>query len=130
MLENNYKSIEVKIGNFVRKFEMRDNYVTTFVVRGRVFHVIGTDHTLKRLDERGVDKFHIASSILALGDKLLRYNDSNKHIIISDEEKDVSTVFTIENSIVVLITVLDRGQMWASDKVGRETIIETFGRVG
>jgi hypothetical protein len=120
-MENSYKTIEVTIGNFVRKFEMRENYVTTFVVRGRVFHVIGTD--------RGVDSFHIASSILALGAKLLRYNNSGKHIIISDEDKEVSTVFTVENSIVVLITVLDKGQMWASDKVGRETIIETFGRV-
>jgi hypothetical protein len=128
-MENSYKTIEVTIGNFVRKFEMRENYVTTFVVRGRVFHVIGTDHTLSRLGDRGVDSFHIASSILALGAKLLRYNNSGKHIIISDEDKEVSTVFTVENSIVVLITVLDKGQMWASDKVGRETIIETFGRV-
>jgi hypothetical protein len=129
MNERNYRTIEVKLGNYIRKFEMRETYIGTFVVENKLFNVIGSTHALERLEERGIDKYHALSSLVALGDKLTEYNNNNKHIIISNEEKDCSVIFTVENWTIVLITVLDRGQMHTSPNATfKETI--NLGNVG
>lgn len=130
-MENNYKKIEVKLGNYVRKFEMRETYIGTFVIDNLLYNVIGTVHSLERLEERSLNKYHILSTIVGLGAKLSRYNNSGKHIIISDEQKEISTIFTVENYTVVLITVLDKGEMHISNKIDhKETVIESIDNVG
>jgi hypothetical protein len=131
MTERNYQTIEIKLGNYIKKFEMRDNFIGTFIVNNRLFNVIGTGHSLERLYERGLSKYHVLSSIVGLGEKLATHNNSGKHIIISDETKDISTIFTVENFTIVIITVLDRGEMYISPKVThKQTIIETYDNVG
>lgn len=130
-MENNYRTIEVKLGNYIKKFEMRDTYIGTFVVDNKLFNVIGTQHSLERLGERSINKYHILSSIVGLGEKLSTHNNSGKHIIISDEKKNISTIFTVENFTVVLITVLDRGEMYISPKIThKQTVIESYENVG
>lgn len=126
---NNYKTIEVTLGNYKRRFEMRENYIGAFVVDNRVFNVVGSSHAIQRLEERQMDKYHVLSSLISLGDDLITYNDSGKHIIISNEEKECSVVFTIERWIVVIITVLDKGQMYTSSNANFEKTIN-LGSVG
>lgn len=126
---NNYKTIEVTLGNYKRRFEMRENYIGAFVVDNRVFNVVGSSHAIQRLEERQMDKYHVLSSLISLGDDLITYNDSGKHIIISNEEKECSVVFTIERWIAVIITVLDKGQMYTSSNANFEKTIN-LGSVG
>lgn len=114
MTEKGYQTIEVKLGRYIKRFEMRETYIGTFVIEGRLFNVIGSSHALERLEDRNIDKYMIMSAIVGLGNKLVEYNNNNKHIIISNEGKNCSTVFTIENYTVVLVTVLDKGQMFTS----------------
>lgn len=123
MNQREYKHIEVKLGNYIRKFEMRDTYVGTFVVDNKLFNVIGSGHALDRLAERNINKYHVMSSIIGIGEKLSEFNNNNKHIIISDEQNNCSTIFTVENWTIVLITVLDRGEMHTSPNATfKETI--------
>jgi hypothetical protein len=129
MIQRKYKTIEVKLGNYTKRFEMRPTYVGCFVIDHRLFTIIGSDHALDMLSERGIDKYNIMSSLVGLGSKLSEYNNNNKHIIISNEDKNCSTVFTIENYTIVLITVLDKGQMHTSRTAStKETI--NLGSVG
>jgi hypothetical protein len=124
MIEKNYPSIEVKLGNYIRRFEMRETYIGTFVVDNKLFNVIGTGHSMDMLAEREIDKYHVMSSIIGMGKKLSEYNNNNKHIIISDEKKGISTVFTIENYTVVIITVIDKGKVYISANGHKPTIYE------
>jgi hypothetical protein len=123
MEERTYKSIEVKLGNYIRRFEMRDNYIGTFAIDNKVFNVIGSSHSLDMLQERDIDKYSVLGTIIGLGEDLVQFNNNNKHIIVSNKDKDCSTVFTVENWTVVLITVLDKGVMHTSNKANfKETI--------
>jgi predicted KAP-like P-loop ATPase len=131
MNENNYRTIEVKLGNYIRRFEMRETYIGTIAFENKLFNVIGSSHSLDMLQERGIDKYHVLGSIIALGRKLIEYNNNDKHIMISDEKKNISTVFTIENYIIVLITVIDKGkEVYISNNTVKETIYENYGDTG
>lgn len=127
-MENNYPVIEVKLGNYVKRFEMRETYVGTVVFKNRLFNVIGSKHSLEMLEERNIDKYHVLGSIIALGEKLIDYNNNNKHIMITDEGKNISTVFTIENYMITLITVIDKSkQVFIAKNTRKETIYENYG---
>lgn len=127
-MENNYQTIEVKLGNYIKKFEMRETYVGTVSFENRLFNVVGSKHSLDMLEERNIDKYHVLGSIIALGKKLIDYNNNGKHIMISDELKNISTIFTVENYMIVLITVIDKGkQVFISRNTHKETIYENYG---
>jgi hypothetical protein len=131
MNENNYRTIEVKLGNYIRRFEMRETYIGTIAFENKLFNVIGSSHSLDMLAERDIDKYHVLGSIIALGKKLIEYNNNDKHIMISDEKKNISTIFTIENYIIVLITVIDKGkEVYISNNTVKETIYENYGDTG
>jgi hypothetical protein len=128
--ENNYPVIEVKMGNYIRRFEKRETYIGTVAFENRLFNVIGSRHSLHMLEERNIDKYHVLGSIIALGKKLIEYNNNGKHIMISDENKNISTIFAIENYTIVLITVIDKGkEVFISKNTDKETIYETYGIV-
>lgn len=129
-MENNYQTIEVKLGNYIRKFEMRETYIGTVSFNNRLFNVVGSKHSLDMLEERNIDKYHVLGSIISLGTKLIDYNNNGKHVMISDESKDISTIFTVENYMIVLITVIDKGrQVFISNNTHKETIVESYGKV-
>jgi hypothetical protein len=135
MHKGGYPFIEVSLTNFenrkdyTRTWEIRESYIGTFIVHNRIFNVIGTTHSISRLEERGISRYHVLSTILGLGEKLLEYNNSGNHIIISDETKNVSTVFTIESNTIVIITVMDKGAIYISPNSNKRTIYETFNNV-
>lgn len=98
------------------------NEITSFSVRGVKYKVIGTFHALHRLELRGINKYHVASACLALGEKLKAYNNSGKQVIITDVSKGLSAIFCIEDFTIVLITVLDT----ATPHVKMNTVVESF----
>lgn len=101
---------------------LNENEITAFVVGGKLYKVLGTDHALERLARRKIDPFHVASACLALGNKLESYNNSGKQIIIRDVSKSLSTVFCVEKYTIVLITVLNKSNPYVKDN----TVIEDF----
>jgi hypothetical protein len=50
--------------------------------------------------------------------------------MITDEGKNISTVFAIENYMIVLVTVIDKSkQVYVSNNSRKETIYESYGIV-
>ncbi|MNT22431.1 hypothetical protein D3C72_1578130 [compost metagenome] len=96
------------------------NEITAFVIGNNVYRVIGTTHGIKQLKERGVDEYHIASTCLAMGSKLNEYNNCGKQVMLIDEGKNIATVIAIENYTIVVITVIDKSNVYAK----LNTIIE------
>src|SRR5437763_14923413 len=118
------------MSNYVKKFEIRETYIGTVAFKNRLFNVISSKHALEMLEERNIDKYHVLGSIIALGKKLIEYNNNSKHIMITDEGKNISTVFTVENYMITLITVIDKSkQVFISNNTRKETIYESYGNV-
>lgn len=93
--------------------EILRNEITAFLIGEHIYRVIATDHGRKRLGERGVDAYHIASVCLAMGKKLDDYNNSGKQLMLVDNGKDMATVIAVENFTIVIITVLDKANAYA-----------------
>ncbi len=103
-------------------FRKHRNEITAFFIGDNTYRVIATSHGVLQMGKRGLDKYYIASACLALGLKLDRYNNTGTHIMLVDEPKDLAAVITVENYNIVLITVIDKADVFAKSN----TVIENL----
>lgn len=102
----------------------RKNEITAFSVGDNVYRLVATSHGQSQMKNRNLDCYYIASSCLALGLKLDYYNNSRKHIMLIDESKDLAAVITIEKFVIVLITVIDKSEVFAKSNTVVENLRE------
>ena len=105
--------------------ELGVNEITAFVIGNNIYRVIATSHSLKQMARRNLDPYHIASASLALGKKLEKYNNSGKQIMVTDDGKNLTTIITVENYTIVIITVIDKSKAYVSHKKP-DTVVESF----
>lgn len=87
--------------------------VNTFSINGQSFSIRLTDHAELRLKQRNVDLFQAIGSLLSLGEeRILSYKDAGKDIMIIDKEKGFSIVAAIEGNTIMIITVIDKGDVY------------------
>jgi putative NADH-flavin reductase len=103
------------------------NEITAFTIGSDIFRVIGTNHALEMLQERNLDPFYVASACLALGQKLGDYNDSDKKVMIKDEGRSLACLIAVESYTIVLITVIDRADVFAKNNTEVEELSAKFG---
>lgn len=108
--------------------KLRSNELTAFIVENSLYRIVATKHAIDRYHMRGVSKYYIASACLALGEKLETYNNSGNQIMICDSGKNMSSLVSVENYTIVVITVLDKSDPFVMEN----TIVENFqgGMVG
>lgn len=104
------------------KIKRHKNEITAFNVGEHVYRVVATSHGILQMKERTLDQYYIASACLALGLKLDLYNNTGTHIMLIDELKDLAAVITVENYSIVLITVIDKADVFAKSN----TVIENL----
>jgi putative NADH-flavin reductase len=104
----------------------KSNVITSFGIGSNTYKVLATDHAIKRLESRGLDKYYIASACLALGEKLNTYNNSGNQIMLIDKGKVVSSIIAVEDYTIVVITVLAKANPYIKESMKASTIIENF----
>jgi len=82
--------------------------ITEFMVSQQHFRVETTKHALVRMEQRGIDKFAVAGSILCLGERLLNYNNSGEEIAIINHNHGITVIAQVRKNKIVVITVINR----------------------
>ena len=96
--------------------------ISTFDINGRLFNIVASKHANLRMLQRGIDRYYVAGACMSLGVKLLKYNNNNHYIMISDYAKDVSLVISVERYTIVVVTVIGKFDVFTY----RDTIHEVF----
>ena len=123
MTKDNYKEYTIEIGGRKKIIKTKENYISTFIINDEVYLLLGSNHSIDRLNEYGISKSKLAGKILSLGDKLKKYNNSGKHLLMKDKENKSTYIFTIERNHIVVITVMGHGTARVSDKYASRTIV-------
>lgn len=97
-------------------------FITQFVINNHNFNVETTNHALKRMEQRRVDKFMVAGIVLCLGERLLEYNDSGEEIAIIDQTNNVTVIIQVRNYKAVIITVINRTGVYIREGTKMEQI--------
>jgi len=97
-------------------------FITQFVINKQSFNVETTTHALQRMEQRRVDKYVVASSILCLGERLLEYNDSGEEVAIIDQSNNVTVIIQVRNHKAVIITVLNKTGVYIREGTKLEEI--------
>ena len=76
-----------------------------------------SDHSIERMEIRGVDKYCIASAILALGERIFKINPTGyDEGVIIDKTKNIAVIFAVETvykeTVVKVITVINRANIF------------------
>lgn len=123
MTKDNYEEYTIEIGGRKRIIRKSDNFISTFIINDEIYLLLGSHHSIQRLNEYNISKSILAGKVLSLGEKLSKYNNSGKHLFMKDVENNASYVFTVERNSIVVITVMGHGTARVSDKYASRTII-------
>jgi hypothetical protein len=101
--------------------KMKTKSLTTFTIDKQTYSVRTTEHSEKRLVKREIDEYTVVSNILSLGkEKIKYYQEQDKDVMVIDEIKDFSICFTINKNTIIIITVIDKSDIW----VKKNTLVE------
>ena len=104
-----------KQSNNKRK-KVHNNIMDSFTINNQTFNIILTNHATQRFHQRGLDKFQIIGSILALGEKtILHYQNSNKDLMVIDKINNFSIVASINGNDIVIITLIDKSDIFIKE---------------
>lgn len=92
------------------------------VVKGEFFRVESTAHALKRMKERGVEDDVVINTLQELSYKIMVYNDTGEEIAVIDQEHDLAVIVEVRMNKVVVITVIDRADIYLKDGTMLEEI--------
>lgn len=90
-------------------------------ISGETYSIRASDHALQRMAERGVDEYVVAGTVVSLGKaRLQELQDEDAEAIIIDEAKDVAVVIGFRGNRVMVITVINKSNVF----VKSDTTIE------
>lgn len=67
--------------------------IATINIKGQEISIRASEHSLERMNQRGISEFVIAGNIIALGDRLTEIRNTNEEGIIIDQENKIAVVF-------------------------------------
>ena len=86
------------------------------------YSIRATEHALKRMKQRGVDKYVVAGTVLSLGkDKILEKKKQDADVAVIDKNKGISVVFGFVKNRIRVITVMRKTDIYVKDKT---TLVE------
>lgn len=86
------------------------------------FRVESTAHALKRMEERAVEHDVVINVLQELSYKIMAYNDTGEEIAVIDQEHDLAVIVEVRMNKVVVITVIDRADIYLKDGTMLEEI--------
>lgn len=92
------------------------------VAGGVDFRVESTTHALKRMEEREVGHDAVISTLQELSCKIMAYNDTGEEIAVIAQEHDLAVIVEVRMNKVVIITVIDRADIYLKDGTMLEKI--------
>ena len=77
------------------------------------FMIHASNHALKRMAQRNINKYAISGSIIALGKHaLVSIQESKDQAILIDEHRGISIVFAVRNYRISIITVINKSNVF------------------
>lgn len=90
--------------------------IAVIEIDGNYVNIKASGHAMERMNERGVDKYVIAGSVLALGpERIAALQASREEAIIIDEVNNVSVVIGCNPKTVTIITVIGKSNIFVKN---------------
>lgn len=95
----------------------KDKCLAEVNIDGNMYSIRATVHALERMKQREIDEYVVTGNVLALGkERLLQLQEQGEEAIIIDEQKEVSIVIAFEQNKIVIITVIDKSNVFVKDE--------------
>ena len=97
--------------------------IATITIEKQTWSVRATALALQRMRQRGVDEYVVSGTVLALGkDRLQELQEAEEEAIIIDDEKNVSVVIGFRGNRIMVVTVIDKSNVWVKKQTSIERI--------
>ena len=101
----------------------KDKQIAKLRIENQDYSIRATSHSLIRMEQRGIDEYVVSGNVLSLGQaKLLEYKENGRDIAIIDKVKKVAVIATFKKNTIIIITVIDKKDIWVKDGTTIENI--------
>ena len=102
---------------------MTSKSIAIIQIEKQTYSVRATAHALQRMRQRDVDEYVVSGTVLALGkDRLQELQEAEEEAIIIDDEKNVSVVIGFRGNRIMVVTVIDKSNVWVKKQTSIERI--------
>lgn len=90
--------------------------ILTFNKDGETFSVRVSEHSAKRVNQRGIDENNILSAIFALKiERLIEAREEDKDLAVIDEKNDFALILGMTKNRINIITAIDKADIWVKE---------------
>ena len=90
-----------------------NNELAIIKIGGKIYEINASNHALKRMTQRNVDKFVVAGNVIALGEeRISELQAQEDEAIIIDEANNVSVVVGFDAESITIITVINKSNVF------------------
>lgn len=101
----------------------KDKGLAQVKIEGRTYGIRGTVHAVERMVERNIDEETVTGNILLLGkEKIKELQEKEQEAIIIDKDKEVAIVIAFKKNKIMVVTVIDKGNVWVKEGTHIENI--------
>ena len=105
------------------KTTRKSKALATLAIDGQQYSIRATGHALDRMEQRGVDAYAVAGTVMALGpERLTALQAAEEEAIIIDREKEISVVIAFSGNRVQVVTVIDKAATFVKSNTTIENI--------
>ena len=85
-------------------------------INNKTYKITASHHAVERMEQRNVDAYVVASSVLALGpDRIDALHAQNEEAMIIDKTNNVSVVVGMSPNSITIITVINRANVYVKE---------------
>lgn len=99
-------------------------YLLAFAKGNKMYDILATSHSIDMMKDRNINKFDVCRMCRKLGLKLQQYNNTGKDVMIIDERHNLSCLISVENNNIVIITTIDKSDVFIKATQRESTAIE------
>ena len=85
-------------------------------INNKTYKITASHHAVERMEQRNVDAYVVASSVLALGpDRIDALQAQSEEAMIIDKTNNVSVVVGMNPNSITIITVINRANVYVKE---------------
>lgn len=102
---------------------MDKNHIAIIRLGGKAYSIGASNHALSRMNDRGIDKYVVSGTVIALGPTRIAELQENKDdAIIINENNNTSIVMAFDGTDITIITVIDKANIFVKTNTNIVTL--------
>lgn len=95
---------------------MKGKSIARIKINGFRYSLRATEHSLERMEQRGISGYVIAGDVISLGkERILELQKKQVDVALIDKKRGIAVIMQFKNNTLKILTVIDKANIYVKD---------------